>query len=222
MAEIDGCASDSGHTAPRSASVSVPANEVWGDSPSVRTTDGFCWSPFARPEPGIDQLQGEGRRADRGERGSCPSAILAPPWAEEVMKMKIVFAAVAIVASLVWAKAALAAMPSHLSSAINGKVVDSVDQHPLGGVEVDVFDDSSSSHTARAIATTMTREDGSFSLLGLRRGTYHLELAKRGYALEIVTGLSLGADERILIAQPFGMRSAVVTTGIGQGMETRI
>jgi Carboxypeptidase regulatory-like domain len=138
------------------------------------------------------------------------------------MKTKTMLVAVATLASLLSVATVAQATPAHFTSMINGKVVDSVDQHPLGGVQVDVFDDSSRSQPGKAIATTMTRDDGSFLLLGLRGGTYHLELVKRGYALEIVTGLSLGPDERIFISQPFGMRSAVVTTGLGQAMETRI
>ena len=117
--------------------------------------------------------------------------------------------------------AAKAAAPAPQTSVLGGSVIDSVDHHPLAGVQVDVFADGAV-HADRAIATTTTRGDGSFSLLGLRGGSYHLELSKRCYALEIVTGVLLGTGDRIRISQPFGLRSAVVTMGIGQSMETRI
>jgi Carboxypeptidase regulatory-like domain/Domain of unknown function (DUF3244) len=138
------------------------------------------------------------------------------------MKMKIFLASLTLVASVVSSAAIAAATPVHLSSVIGGRVVDSITHRPLGGVQVDVFDDANGSHPGRAIVTTVTNQHGNFSLLGLRSGTYHLELAKRGYALEIVTGLSVRPDERILIGQPFGMRTAIVTTGIGQAMETHL
>jgi hypothetical protein len=138
------------------------------------------------------------------------------------MKLKVFLAALTLIASLLSAAAIGAATPAHLSSVIGGRVVDSITHRPLGGVQVDVFDDASRAHPGRAIVTTVTNQNGSFSLLGLHSGTYHLELAKRGYALEIVTGLSVRPDERILIGQPFGMRTAIVTTGIGQSMETHL
>ena len=117
--------------------------------------------------------------------------------------------------------AAMAAAPAPQTSVLGGSVIDSVDHHPLADVQVDVFADGSL-HATRAIATTKTRGDGSFSLLGLRGGNYHLELSKRGYALEIVTGVLLAPGVKIRISPPFGLRSAVVTMGIGQSMETRI
>jgi hypothetical protein len=138
------------------------------------------------------------------------------------MKVKVFLASLTIVASVLSSAAVAGATSAHLSSVIGGRVVDSITQRPLGGVQVDVFDDARGSHPGRAIVTTVTNQNGSFSLVGLHSGTYHLELAKRGYALEIVTGLSVGPDERILIGQPFGMRTAIVTTGIGQSMETHL
>ena len=137
------------------------------------------------------------------------------------MKLKVFLASITIVASVFAAATIAAATPAHLSCVIGGRVVDSITQRPLGGVQVDVFDDANR-HPGRAIVTTITNENGSFSLLGLHSGTYHLELAKRGYALEIVTGLSVGPHERILIARPFGMRTAIVTTGISQAMDTHL
>jgi hypothetical protein len=139
------------------------------------------------------------------------------------MKVNVFLVSLAAVASVLFAASLASATPAaHLASVIGGRVVDSVDQRPLSGVQVDVFDDSLGSHASTAIATTMTHKDGSFSLLGLRSGNYHLELVKRGYALEIVTGVSVRSDERLLISEPFGMRTAIVTTGIGQAMETRL
>ncbi|MDQ6766377.1 MAG: carboxypeptidase-like regulatory domain-containing protein [Candidatus Eremiobacteraeota bacterium] len=136
--------------------------------------------------------------------------------------MRGLVAAVSVAAAIMSAAVGAAAAPAHTTAAIGGKVVDSIDQRPLGGVQVDVFDDSLRSHVRKAVATTTTNKDGSFSLLGLRGGNYHLELVKRGYALEIITGLLLRPDERVLIAQPFGMRTAIVTRVIGQAMETRL
>lgn len=138
------------------------------------------------------------------------------------MKVKVFLASLTMAASILWSAAVAGATSAHLSSVIGGRVVDSITRRPLGGVQVDVFDDARGSHPGRAIVTTVTNQNGGFSLVGLRRGTYHLELAKRGYALEIVTGLSIGPDERIQIGQPFGMRTAIVTTGIGQSMETHL
>ena len=117
--------------------------------------------------------------------------------------------------------AAMAAAPTRQTSTLGGCVVDSVDHHPLAGVQVDVFADGAL-RADKAVASTMTRGDGSFSLLGLRGGSYRLELSKRGYALEIVTGVLLAPGEKIRISSPFGLRSAVVMMGIGQSMETRI
>ncbi len=138
------------------------------------------------------------------------------------MKVKLVLAAAAVLASVFASVAIAAATPAQMTSVIGGRIVDSINQRPLGGVQVDVFDDSGGAHASKAIATTLTKDDGSFSLLGLRSGTYHLEFAKRGYALEIVTGFSLRPAERVVVAQPFGMRSAVVTTGVGRTMETTL
>jgi hypothetical protein len=138
------------------------------------------------------------------------------------VKIKICFAVAAAVASLLGYASVATATPAHQSSMIGGSVVDSVDHRPLGGVQVDVFDDSLGWSTTKAIASTMTKSDGHFSLLGLHGGNYHIELAKRGYALEIITGFSLGADERILVAQPFGLRTAIVTMGVGQAMATHL
>ena len=137
------------------------------------------------------------------------------------MKAKLLFAAAAALAASQVSVAALGAVPIPATSIIDGKVVDSVDHHPLGGVQVDAFNEAAQSN-GKAAATTTTREDGSFSLPGLRSGAYHLELSKRGYALEIVTGVLIRSDEHFRVSTPFGMRSAVVTTGIGQTMETRI
>ena len=138
------------------------------------------------------------------------------------MKVKVVLASLMLVGSILLSATVASATSAHLSSVIGGRVVDSITLRPLGGVQVDVFDDARGSDPGRAIVTTVTNQHGNFSLLGLHRGTYHLELAKRGYALEIVTGLSVGPDERIQIGQPFGMRTAIVTTGIGQSMETHL
>jgi hypothetical protein len=138
------------------------------------------------------------------------------------VKPKIYFAAAAVIASLFVYAGVATATPAHQTAMIGGSVVDSVDQRPLGGVQVDVFDDSLGWSKTKAIASTMTTDDGRFSLPGLRGGNYHIELAKRGYALEIITGFSLRSDERILIAQPFGMRTAIVTMGVGQAMETHL
>jgi hypothetical protein len=138
------------------------------------------------------------------------------------MKVKVVLATAIMVASVFSLPALAAATSAHLASVVGGRVVDSITLRPLGGVQVDVFDDGTSSHQGRAIVTTLTNHNGSFTLSGLRSGTYHLEFAKRGYALEIVTGLSIGTAERIQIGRPFGMRTAVVTTGIEQSMETRL
>jgi len=138
------------------------------------------------------------------------------------MKVKVFLASLTVVAFVALSAAVAAAASAHLSCVVGGRVVDSITQRPIGGVQVDVFDDGRASHPRRAIVTTLTNDNGNFSLLGLRSGTYHLEFAKRGYALEIVTGLSLGPNERILIGRPFGMRTAIVTTGIGQSMETHL
>lgn len=136
------------------------------------------------------------------------------------MKTHLILVAIASVI-LLFSGAALASAPAPQTSALGGSVIDSVDHHPLAGVQVDVFADGAL-HADKAIATTMTRGDGSFSLLGLRGGSYRLELSKRGYALEIVTGVSLAPGESIRISPAFGLRSAVVMMGIGQSMETRI
>lgn len=138
------------------------------------------------------------------------------------MKVKVVLATAIMLASILSLPAIGSATSAHLASAVGGRVVDSITLRPLGGVQVDVFDDASRLQPGRAIVTTVTNRNGSFTLSGLRSGTYHLEFAKRGYALEIVTGLSIGAAERIQIGRPFGMRTAVVTTGIEQSMETRL
>lgn len=138
------------------------------------------------------------------------------------MKTKIGLAVVAVIAALLGYASMATATPAHQSAMIGGSVVDSVDQRPLGGVQVDVFDDSLGWSKTKAIMSTMTTSDGHFSLPGLRGGIYHIELAKRGYALEIITGFSLRTDERVLIAQPFGMRTAVVTMGVGQAMATHL
>jgi hypothetical protein len=136
------------------------------------------------------------------------------------MKTHFVLVTVAILVSQ-FSVAAMAAAPAPRTSALGGSVVDSVDHHPLAGVQVDVFADGAL-HADKAIATTSTRGDGSFSLLGLRGGNYRLELSKRGYALEIVTGVLIAPGVKIRISPPFGLRSAVVMMGIGQNMETRI
>lgn len=120
---------------------------------------------------------------------------------------------------LLTASIASASLP-HVGSMIGGKVVDSLNMGPLGGVRVDVFADSGAG--SKIVSSTTTAKDGSFALIGLQRGSYHLELEKRGYALEIVTGFSLKEDERFFIAAPVGMRTAVVTMGVGTAMETRL
>jgi carboxypeptidase family protein len=136
--------------------------------------------------------------------------------------MKIVLALAAVAALWIGAAGKASATPQHATSVVSGTVIDSIDNHPIGGVEVDLFDDTAAAHVARVVASTMTREDGTFSLVGVREGSYHLELVKRGYALEVVTGLSLRSATRVLIAQPFGLRAAVVTTGVGRAMETNL
>ena len=138
------------------------------------------------------------------------------------MKVKVFLASLMIIASVLSSAVVATATSAHMSSVVGGRVVDSITQRPLGGVQVDVFNDANGSHPGRAIVSTVTNQNGSFTLLGLHRGTYHLEFAKRGYALEIVTGLSIGPDERFEIGRPFGMRTAIVTTGIGQSMETHL
>jgi len=136
--------------------------------------------------------------------------------------MKIVLAVAAVAALWIGDAGKASATPQHATSTVSGTVIDSIDRHPIGGVEVDLFDDTAVAHAARVVASTTTREDGTFSLIGVREGSYHLEFVKRGYALEIVTGLLLRPAERFLIAQPFGLRAAVVTTGIGRAMETNL
>jgi hypothetical protein len=136
------------------------------------------------------------------------------------MKTHLILATVAILI-LQLSVAAMASAPTRQTSGLGGRVIDSVDHHPLAGVQVDVFADGAL-HADKAVASTRTRGDGSFSLLGLHGGSYRLELSKRGYALEIVTGVLLAPGVNIRISPPFGLRSAVVMMGIGQSMETRI
>jgi Carboxypeptidase regulatory-like domain len=138
------------------------------------------------------------------------------------MKVKLFLATAAACASVLSAAVVANAMPAHMTSVIGGRVVDSINQRPLSGVQVDIFDDSVGAHASKAVATTVTKGDGTFSLPGLHSGTYHIELVKRGYALEIITGFSLRPHERVVIPEPFGMRSAVVTTGVGRTMETTL
>ena len=114
---------------------------------------------------------------------------------------------------------AIAAMPK-IGSQIGGKVVDSLNLGPLGGVRVEVFADNGAE--SKMVRETTTAKDGSFSIAGLRSGAYHLELEKRGYALEILTGLGLKPGERFFISRPVGMRTAVVWMGVSQAMETRL
>ena len=135
--------------------------------------------------------------------------------------MKYVLGTLSLVALLAFSAGVSSASAPQTGSTIRGRVVDSFNQGPLGGVRVDVFNDANRS-VKKSVASTMTSSDGTFSLSGLRSGNYHLELEKRGYALEIVTGFSLRTGVRFQIAEPFAMRTAVVTTTIGRSMETRL
>jgi 5-hydroxyisourate hydrolase-like protein (transthyretin family) len=137
-----------------------------------------------------------------------------------MIPMSKLLASAALATALVLsASVAMAAVPKNVSQ-IGGKVVDSLNSGPLAGVRVDVFADSGAA--SKIVGTTTTAKDGSFSIGGLQSGTYHLELEKRGYALEILTGVGLKPGERFLIARPVGMRTAVVTMGVGTAMETRL
>jgi 5-hydroxyisourate hydrolase-like protein (transthyretin family) len=134
--------------------------------------------------------------------------------------MKQLLASTLGVAMLLLGASAASATALHVGSQIGGRVVDSLNQGPLGGVRVDVFQDSGSG--SKIVTSTTTAKDGSFSVGGLSSGSYHLELEKRGYALAIVTGFSLTSDERFLITRPLGMRTAVVMMGVGKAMETHL
>ncbi len=132
---------------------------------------------------------------------------------------KLVVLAALCATFVLFTSIASAAVPRS-GSLIGGKVIDSLNMGPLAGVRVDVFADTGSA--SKIVGSTTTAKDGSFSIGGLQSGSYHLELEKRGYALEILTGVGLKAGERFVIARPVGMRTAVVTMGVGTAMETRL
>lgn len=134
--------------------------------------------------------------------------------------MRRLLAAVAAASSLLLTVGVAYASVPLIGSVIGGRVVDSLNLGPLGGVRVDVFADSGSA--SKIVRSTTTAKDGTFAVAGLGRGSYHLELEKRGYALEVVTGFSLKNDERFFMTNPVGMRTAVVTIGVGRAMESRL
>ncbi len=134
--------------------------------------------------------------------------------------MRLLLAVVGAASSLLLTVSVAYASVPLVGSVIGGRVVDSLNLGPLGGVRIEVFADSGSA--SKIVRSTTTAKDGSFAVSGLGRGSYHLEMEKRGYALEVVTGFSLRKDERFFIPQPVGMRTAVVTIGVGRAMESTL
>ncbi len=134
--------------------------------------------------------------------------------------MRLLLAVVGAASSLLLTVSVAYASVPLVGSVIGGRVVDSLNLGPLGGVRIEVFADSGSA--SKIVSSTTTAKDGSFAVSGLGRGSYHLEMEKRGYALEVVTGFSLKKDERFFITQPVGMRTAVVTIGVGRAMESTL
>ena len=134
--------------------------------------------------------------------------------------MRRLLAIVAAASSLLFTLGVANASVPLVGSVIGGRVVDSLNLGPLGGVRVDVFADAGSA--SKIVRSTTNGRDGSFAVTGLGRGSYHLEMEKRGYALEIVRGFSLKNDERFFITDPVGMRTAVVTIGVRKAMESRL
>lgn len=121
------------------------------------------------------------------------------------MKHMLPVLAVAAILTLV-AGGATPALSSDTSS-ISGKAVDAKNQQPLAGVKVAVYPDARTP-SSKMLAVTMTHKDGSFHLDGLTTGQYQLELSKPGYAVQILSGLSIRSNERAVIGEPVALGRA--------------
>jgi hypothetical protein len=121
--------------------------------------------------------------------------------------MKHVLLGVAAAAVLSLSLAGATQASSSNVSSINGKAVDAKSQAPLAGVKVALYPDTRTP-SSKMLAMTMTHKDGSFRLDGLAAGQYQLELSKAGYAVQILSGLSIRSNERAVIGEPVALGRA--------------
>lgn len=124
-----------------------------------------------------------------------------------VDEMKNIFKIAAFATTLLLIPAFGYAWPAHGTSSISGRVVDAKYQHELGGVKVAAYADPRTP-SSKMLAAALSGKDGSFRLEGLGGGRYQLELTKMGFAVEILSGLSVRANERLVIGEPVGLARA--------------
>jgi 5-hydroxyisourate hydrolase-like protein (transthyretin family) len=121
--------------------------------------------------------------------------------------MKQLLCLVAIVAPLLVGGGVLTSALALGTSSISGQVVDAKTHHPVTGVRVDLYADTSSTNK-KVLAATLSRKDGSFRLSGVDEGQYRVELTKMGYEVEVLSGLAVRSQERTIIGEPVALHAA--------------
>jgi hypothetical protein len=137
---------------------------------------------------GIDEIAGRG--SDAGHSGEAIR-----------MKQKLIS-----IVSLSAAMLVAAAGPSfaHGSSAIQGLVVDSKQNRPLASASVSAFP----AHGNQLLSVVHSASNGSFKISGLNAGDYRLFISKPGFRSVEVSGLSVAANDRMIIGFPIAMQTA--------------
>lgn len=83
------------------------------------------------------------------------------------------------------------AFAENLSGHVKGKIIDQENNLPLEYVSVAIF----TSHDQELITGTITSLDGTFTLKGIDRGLYYLEISFIGYEKQIVKELEIAANK---------------------------
>ncbi len=83
------------------------------------------------------------------------------------------------------------ALAENLSGHVKGKIIDQENNLPLEYVSVAIF----TSHDQELITGTITSLDGTFTLKGIDRGLYYLEISFIGYEKQIVNELEIAANK---------------------------
>jgi hypothetical protein len=107
----------------------------------------------------------------------------------------------ALIITATWASSA------NGTASISGRVVDANNHRPIAGAKVEAFADAGGS-AGYAVAVGQTRSNGNFHLGGLRAGAYRLQVLKMGYAVQELSGLSLGDQEHLIVGEPVGLVAA--------------
>jgi hypothetical protein len=127
------------------------------------------------------------------------------------LTMKAVAAAIAIAASIFASPAlsiagssgvkvvALAVAPA----AISGRVVDAKQNTLLAGVKVTAFQQGSTV----AEASSVTDDQGQFTLSGLRGGDYRLLFERSGYPKSLAAGITVKPHEHLVLISAFALES---------------